>query len=51
MKKCILHIHLMDFPSLGCHNGKFQMYGIHILYWSEGLIIVNAMHLLKSFGN
>jgi hypothetical protein len=27
------------------------MYGIHILYWSKGLIIVNAMHMLKAFGN
>jgi hypothetical protein len=27
------------------------MYGIHLLYWSEGLIIVNAMLLLKAFGN
>jgi hypothetical protein len=36
---------------LGFHNGKCQMYGICILYWSEGIIIVNAMHLLKYFGN
>jgi hypothetical protein len=27
------------------------LYGIHLYYWSEGLIIVNAMHLLKVFGN
>jgi hypothetical protein len=39
----------MDFPSLGFHNGKFQSYGIHLHYWSEGLIIVNSMHLLKAF--
>jgi hypothetical protein len=51
MKKFILHIHLMDFPSLGCHNGKCQSYGIHIRYWSEGLIIANTMNLLKSFGD
>jgi hypothetical protein len=51
MKKCILHVHLMDFPSLGCRNGKFQLYGIHIRYWSEGIIIVNTMNLLKAFGN
>jgi hypothetical protein len=51
MKKCILHIHLMELPSLGCRNGKFQMYGIHVLCWSEGLIIGNSMHLLKAFGN
>jgi hypothetical protein len=51
MKKCILHIHLMDFPSLGCRNGKFQSYGIHLCYWSEGLIIVNTMKLLKAFGD
>jgi hypothetical protein len=51
MKKCILHIHLMDFPSLGCRNGKFQSYGIHLHYWSEGLIIVNTMNLLKAFGD
>jgi hypothetical protein len=42
---------MMEFPSFGCCNGKFQTYGIHIFYWSEGLIIVNAMHLLKAFGN
>jgi hypothetical protein len=51
VKKNILHIHLMEFPSLGCCNGKCQSYGIHYHYWSEGLIIVNAMHLLKDFGN
>jgi hypothetical protein len=51
MKKCILHVHLMDFPSLGCRNGKFQSYGIHLRYWSEGLIIVNTMTLLKAFGD
>jgi hypothetical protein len=51
MKKCILHVHMMDFPSLGCHNGKCQSYGIHIRYWSEGLIIVNTMNLLKAFGD
>jgi hypothetical protein len=51
MKKCILHIHLMDFPSLGFRNGKCQSYGIHLHYWSEGLIIVNTMNLLKSFGD
>jgi hypothetical protein len=51
MKKCILHVHLMDFPSLGCHNGKCQSYGIHVRYWSEGIIIVNNMNLLKAFGN
>jgi hypothetical protein len=27
------------------------MYGIYLHYWSEGIIIVNAIHLLKSFGN
>jgi hypothetical protein len=41
----------MDFPSLGCHNGKCQSYGIHLHYWSEGLIIVNTMNLLKAFGD
>jgi hypothetical protein len=51
MKKCILHVHMMDFPSLGCRNGKCQSYGIHILYWREGIIIVNTMNLLKAFGN
>jgi hypothetical protein len=51
VKKCILSVHLMDFPSLGCCNGKGQSYGIHICYWSEGLIIVNTMNLLKAFGN
>jgi hypothetical protein len=34
-----------------CRNGKCQTYGIHLCYRSEGLIIVNAMHLLKAFGN
>jgi hypothetical protein len=51
MKKCILHVHLMDFPTLGCCNGKGQSNGIHLHYWSECLIIVNTMNLLKSFGN
>jgi hypothetical protein len=51
MKKCILHVHLMDFPSLGYRNGKFQSNGIHLCYWSKGLIIVNTMHLLKYFSN
>jgi hypothetical protein len=51
MKKCILHIHLVDFPSFGYRNGKCQSYGIHICYWREGLIIVNTMNLLKAFGN
>jgi hypothetical protein len=41
----------MEFPSLGHHNGKCQIYGIHLRYSREGLIIFNAMHLLKSFGN
>jgi hypothetical protein len=50
VKKCILHIHLMNFPSLGFCNGKCQSYGIHLHYWSEGLIIINTMHLLKAFG-
>jgi hypothetical protein len=48
MKKCILHVHLMEFPSLSCHNGKFQSYGIHL---RKGLIIVNTMNLLKGFGD
>jgi hypothetical protein len=51
MKKSIPHIHVMDFPSFGCRNVKFQSYGIHLHYWSEGLIIVNTMNLLKSFGD
>jgi hypothetical protein len=51
MKKHILHIHLMDFPSLGYPNGKCQSYGIHLRYWSKDLIIINTMHLLKAFGN
>jgi hypothetical protein len=50
-KKCILHVHPMDFPSLRYQNGKCQLYGIHIFYWSEGLIIVNTMNLLKAFGD
>jgi hypothetical protein len=41
----------MEFPSLGCRNGKFQSYGIHLRYWSESLIIVNTMNLLKAFGD
>jgi hypothetical protein len=41
----------MDFPSLGCCNGKFQSNGIYLLYWSEGVIIVNTMNLLKAFGD
>jgi hypothetical protein len=51
VKKWILHIHLMEFPSFGCHNGKCQSYGIHLRYWSDGLIIVNPMNLLKAFGD
>jgi hypothetical protein len=51
VKKCILHVHLMGFPSFSCRNGKCQVYGIHLQYWSEGLIIVNTMNLLKAFGN
>jgi hypothetical protein len=51
VKKCILDVHMMDFTSLGQCNGKFQSYGIHLRYWSEGLIIVNTMNLLKSFGD
>ena len=42
---------MMDFPSLGFRNGKFQLYGIHLRYWREGIIIVNIMNLLKFFGN
>jgi hypothetical protein len=41
----------MKFPSLGYRNGKCQSYGIHVLYWSESLIIVNTMHLMKAFGD
>jgi hypothetical protein len=41
----------MEFPSLGYRNGRFQSYGICLRYWSEGLILVNTMHLLKAFGN
>jgi hypothetical protein len=51
MNKCILHVHLMEFPSFGCRNGKCQSYGIHLRYWSEGLIIVNTMNLLKAFSD
>jgi hypothetical protein len=51
VNKCILHVHLIDFPSLGFRNSKGQSNGIHLLYWSEGLIIVNTMNLLKAFGN
>jgi hypothetical protein len=51
MKKCILDIHMMDFPSFVCHNGKCQSYGIHLRYWREGLMIVNTMNLLKDFGD
>jgi hypothetical protein len=51
MKKCILHIHIMGFPSFGCHNGKCQAYGIHLLYWRKGFIIVNTINLLKDIGN
>jgi hypothetical protein len=51
MKKCILHVYLMEFPSLGCCNGKGQSNGIHLRYWSKGLIIVYTMNLLKAFGN
>jgi hypothetical protein len=42
---------MMEFPSFGYRNGKCQLYGIHLLYWSEGLIIVNTMNLLKDFGD
>jgi hypothetical protein len=51
VKKCILHVHLMDLPSLGYCNGKGQSNGIHLLYWSESLIIVNTMKLLKAFSD
>jgi hypothetical protein len=51
VKKFILDVRLMDFPSLGCRNGKCQSYGIHLRYWSKGLIIVNTMNLLKAFCN
>jgi hypothetical protein len=51
MKKCILNVHLMEFPPLGFRNGKGQSNGIHLRYWSKGLIIVNTMNLLKAFGN
>ena len=51
MKKCILHTHLMEFPSLGCRNRKGQSNAIYLLYWSEGIIIINTMNLLKSFGD
>jgi hypothetical protein len=51
MKKWIFHVHVMEFPSLGCCNGKCQSNGIHIHYWSEGLIIVNTMNLQKAFGS
>jgi hypothetical protein len=51
VKKCIIHVHLMDFPSLGFHNGKCQLHGIQFFYWREGLIIVNTMNLLKAFGD
>jgi hypothetical protein len=40
----------MELLSLDCCNGKCQLYGIHLRYWSEGIIIVNSMHLLKDFG-
>jgi hypothetical protein len=51
MKKCILYIHLMDFPSSGYCNSKRQMNGIHLCYWRECLIVVYVMNLLKTFGN
>jgi hypothetical protein len=51
VKKFILHVHLMDFPSLGYRNGKDQSNGTHLRYWSESLIIVNTMNLLKAFGD
>jgi hypothetical protein len=41
----------MELPSSGSHNGKVQTNGIHLLYWSECLIIVNTMNLLKDFGD
>jgi hypothetical protein len=41
----------MEFPSLHCHNGKGQSNGIHLFYWSEGLIIVNTMNLLKAISD
>jgi hypothetical protein len=51
MNKFIMHVHFMDFPSLGCRNGKCQSYGIHLCYWRKGLIIFNTMNLLKDFGD
>jgi hypothetical protein len=51
VKKCILHVYMMEFPSLGFCNSKCQLYGIHIRYWIKGLIIVNTMNLLKAFGD
>jgi hypothetical protein len=51
MNKCILHVHMMSFLSLGCRNGKCQTYGIHLCYRSKGLVMVNVMHMLKAFGN
>jgi hypothetical protein len=30
---------------------KVESYGIHLCYWSEGIIILNTIHLLKVFGN
>jgi hypothetical protein len=42
---------MMEFSSFVFCNGKCHLYGIYSCYWSEGLIIVNTMNLLKNFGN
>ena len=49
MEEGTLHIHVMYFPSLGSSNGQYQHDGFHSSYWSECLIVVQALILRVSF--
>ena len=49
MEEGTLHIHVMYFQSLGSNNGQYHPDGVHSSYWSECLIVVQALDLRIPF--
>ena len=39
------HIHLMDFPFIGCSKGKNKVNGVHFGNMGKGFNIVNSLNL------
>ena len=49
MEEGTFHVHVMYFLSFGSNNIQDQPDGVHSRYWSECLIVVQALNLRVSF--